>query len=274
MIKNFNLYMDDSGTRHPDHQLDTNSTKADWFGLGGVLVHEDHMAACRRAYGDFCSRWPQVGDSALHSEEIRHRKKNFRWLKYESTREAQFLTDLQGMLTTIPVLGIACIIDRRGYHHRYHPQYGTAKWSLCRTAFSICVERACKYAQQNNCRLNVFVERSDKKTDRNIRKHFDDLKTHGQPFSRNTSSKYAPLSKNVFAETLCDFRIKTKSSVLMQIADLYLYPMCQGGYNRKYRPYTALSESGHLIDSHVLDSATEGIKYSCFELALGLDQNS
>jgi len=77
MKKNFHLYMDDSGTRHPDHNLRPESETPDWFGLGGILVHEDDIDACREAHFALYAKWTQMGTSPLHSEEIRHSKKIF-----------------------------------------------------------------------------------------------------------------------------------------------------------------------------------------------------
>ncbi|CAG1012369.1 hypothetical protein RHIZO_04239 [Rhizobiaceae bacterium] len=54
---------------------------------------------------------------------------------------------------------------------------------------------------------------------------------------------------------------------MMQIADLFLYPMAKGGYDPTYRPYRALKESGRLIDAHLSPERIPslGIKYSCFD---------
>ena len=62
-----------------------------------------------------------------------------------------------------------------------------------------------------------------------------------------------------------EFRPKKGDSPLIQIADLYLWPMCIGGYDRMNRPYRELMDRGKLIDAVCDDSATQGIKYFCFE---------
>ena len=55
-------------------------------------------------------------------------------------------------------------------------------------------------------------------------------------------------------------------SVYLQIADLYLYPIAKGGYDKSYQPYIDLMNSNRLINSYVSlkEQATLGIKYSCF----------
>lgn len=262
MVLKLNFYIDDSGTRHPDRQLNKNRGRPDWFALGGLLVREEDEEGCREMHHTLCSKWGIT--SPLHSEEIRHRTKNFRWLNKPSIRD-QFLPDLEEMLLKMPVLGLACAIDRPGYHTRYHDKYGPQKWSLCRSAFAIGVERASKFANADHRKLNVYVERSDKKTDRMIEVYFKDLKNHGHPFDSQRASKYVPMHRDELSSTLYDFKTKNKSSQLMQIADLYLYPICKGGYDANYYPYMKLRESSKLLDQHVDDVGMEGVKYYCFE---------
>jgi hypothetical protein len=261
MAATYNFYMDDSGTRHPDRRL-RGEGKPDWFALGGVLVRQSDEARCRRMHEDLCSKWEIA--SPLHSEEIRFRKKNFRWLN-ASEKRGPFLADLEEMLLTMPVVGMACVIDRRGYHARYHEKYGSQKWSLCRSSFMIGVERASKFARARDHKLSVFVERSDRKTDQQVEAYFEELKGAGHPFDHLNASKYAPLASTELAETLHGFKMKRKISPMMQIADLYLYPICQGGYRAIHRPFDKLEAASRLIDAHVEDISTMGIKYYCFE---------
>lgn len=262
MVAAYNLYMDDSGTRHPDRQLNQTG-KPDWFALGGLLVRNEDEPSCREVLAQFCDGWSIA--APLHSEEIRHRSKNFRWLERDEAQRHRFLSELEAMMMSLPVLGVACVIDRRGYHARYHHMYGSQKWSLCKSAFAICVERACKFAKNEGRRLNVFVERSDQKTDNQIRAYFDSLKETGHPFAQPTSAKYQPLTQSEITETLYDFKLKHKKSPMMQIADLFLYPMCQGGYNSDYYPYKTLKRASKLIDCKVADPSAQGVKYYCFD---------
>ncbi|HEY8377400.1 MAG TPA: hypothetical protein VIK91_12980 [Nannocystis sp.] len=93
----------------------------------------------------------------------------------------------------------------------------------------------------------------------------------GISFDSTNAAKYAPLEQSQLDDVLYDFRLKNKSSRLMQFADLYLYPMCRGGYPRPYTPYHTLRTNGQLIDTHVGDASVEGIKYYCFERVRQLD---
>lgn len=96
---------------------------------------------------------------------------------------------------------------------------------------------------------------------------FTMAKAGGMPFDAGSMSRYTPLAAVDFAQSLYEFRTKDKSSPLMQLADLCLYPVCRGGYEPTYRAYRAMAEAGRLIDAVVPpgELAARGIKYSCFD---------
>ncbi|CAN0497278.1 unnamed protein product, partial [Phaeothamnion confervicola] len=52
---------------------------------------------------------------------------------------------------------------------------------------------------------------------------------------------------------------------MIQLADLYLWPMSIGGYHKSNRTYARLIEDRKLIDCHLSagDVSMLGIKYSC-----------
>lgn len=261
------LYLDDSGTRHPDREPGARASDRDWFALGGVLINQEDEAAAHEKIGEFRSRWPQLGDSPLHSSEIRHASKNFAWLSAAPSQKAEFLEDLQSMLLVMPVVGIACVIHRPGYNARYRARYGAERWRLCKTAFTVVVERAAKVAVRDSRRLRVYVERASASDDRAAKSYYEALRTQGNPFDPETSGRYQPLSVDTYASVLYEFRTKSKQSRIMQIADLYLYPICHGGYDPKHRAFAALREAGKLIDCCLAaqEIETVGIKYSCFD---------
>lgn len=263
-----NFYMDDSGSRNPDHKLKQVPHGRDWFSLGGVLIKEVDEPLARKQIADFCNSWNIA--VPLHSVDIRHKARSFSWLaKLEKEELDRFYSELETLLVGLPVIGIACVIDRPGYNHRYLEKYGKQRWMLCKTAFAVAVERAAKYAKREGYRLRVLPERCSRADDAKLKKYYDSLREDGQPFSKNSSSKYQPLSPNDFKVTLYDFKTKYKSSLLTQVADLYLWPMCMGGYHPENRPYQTLKLSRKLIDSYydAEDIEACGIKYSCFELA-------
>lgn len=271
------FYMDDSGTRHPDRKPGRTAAHGyDWFALGGVLIKQEDEKTARAAHAKFCSRWKFT--KPLHSAEIRSKSGAFAWLGNLANEEhKQFLEELYQLMAGMPVIGHACVIDRPGYNERYTKKYGRKRWLLCKTTFSASVERAAKIARGQGYKLRVFVERSDPKTDRHVKQYYEDLGKDGMPFNPKTSGKYAPLKAAELAETLYEFRIKNKSSPLMQMADLYLWPMCMGGYNPQNRPYARLIEDRKLIDCTLEPEQVPalGIKYSCWELAAALTaQNS
>lgn len=263
------FYMDDSGTRNPDrHPGRTPAHGYDWFALGGVLIKQEDEKAGRAEHTDFCRRWKIT--YPLRSSDIRSKSGPFAWLgKVEKEECDKFLEELYQLMAGMPLIGHACVIDRPGYNERYIKKYGRKRWLLCKTTFSVSVERAAKFARGRGYKLRVFVERGDKKADRHVKQYYEDLGKDGMPFDPKTSGKYAPLKAAELADTLYEFRTKAKSSPLMQMADLYLWPICMGGYNPQNRPYARLKEDRKLIDCTLEPEQVPalGIKYSCWELA-------
>lgn len=261
------LYLDDSGTRHPDRKPSSALHGYDWFGLGGVMLRQLDEEAVRSRHAAFCEKWSV--SAPLHSSEIRSKSKAFRWLKnLKPDKHSAFMTDLGVLATATEFTAIACVIDRPGYNHRYAAKYGQNRWSLCKTAFHIVVERGAKFARDHGCKLRVLVEKSDPKTDRMLEGYYDSLRNDGLPFDQSVSSKYAPLTAGEFRETLYEYRTKNKTSPVMQLADLCLWPMCIGGYDRENRAISAMRDAGILIDCKIsrTDLPTRGIKYSCWDL--------
>ncbi len=153
MIKVVNFYMDDLGTRRPDHKPGKKAEHGyDWFALGGVLVKSEDEAEARDLHKKFYEKW-KIG-TPLHSVEVRSRTIHFHWLENESKENCdEFYETLYQLIKTAPVIGLACVIDRPGYNARYFEKYGRKRWSLCKSAFTISVERAAKYAR--SIRLSI-----------------------------------------------------------------------------------------------------------------------
>lgn len=170
-------------------------------------------------------------------------------------------------MKSAPAVGLAAVIDRPGYNARYTMKYKGEPWFLCKTAFGIVVERAAKFARDIGYKLRVGPERCNKREDGYVRRYYDALKVEGVPFPGRGDEKYAPLSAAQFKETLHEFRPKFKSSPMAQLADLYLWPICMGGYHLSNRPYKRLREDGKLIECYLSkeDLPTKATKYSCFE---------
>jgi hypothetical protein len=181
MVKVVNFYMDDSGTRHPDHNPGKRAAHGyDWFALGGVLVKNDDEAQARDLYAEFCEDWGI--DYPIHSVEVRGTTGGFSWLKdLPKSEKDEFYEELYQLLRVMPVFGLACVIDRPGYNDRYRAKYGRQRWALCKTAFTIAVERAAKYARGQNARLRVVPERCNRKEDAVLKEYYENLKTEGYP---------------------------------------------------------------------------------------------
>ena len=219
----------------------------DCFGLGGVLIDKENLDAVWDAHREFCDRWEIT--YPLHSYEIRGGRGNFTWLK-NPERAVEFLPDLEQFLISLPVMGIAAIIHRPGYVARYAERYDGRPWRMDKTAFSILIERSAKYARSKERRLRVFFERSGKQEDRDIAVFMKELKVEGMPFDSDNAAVYRGLEANEFRElVLGEPKGRTKNTPMLQIADLYLYPMAKAGYDASYKPYLALMRAGRLIDS-------------------------
>jgi hypothetical protein len=269
MVQALHLYIDDSGSRHPDREPRDAGANT-WFGLGGVLLRESDEGDARGRFDAFRTRWAMhLHEAPLHSHEIRQRKGPFAWLKTSEPEEsAAFFAGIGELIAASPILCTACVIDRSGYMARYLPKYDASKrWALCKTAFSVLLERAVKYALREKCLLRVFVERSDKATDARMLAYYDELREVGMPFAPSSMASYLPLEANAFRNTLYDFKTKNKSSPMMQLADVCLYPICRAGYDRTGRDYQSLVVSRKLIDCVVPhdDVRFFGVKYSCFD---------
>ncbi len=88
------------------------------------------------------------------------------------------------------------------------------------------------------------------------------------PFDRQQSRRYKPLTPDGFAGALtAKAQFVSKDHPMAQLADLVLYPMAKGGYDREYRPYLHLLDCGKLIDCTLPNDEVQsvGVKYSCFD---------
>jgi len=202
------FYLDDSGTRHPDHDPGKRPAHLrDWFALGGVLVNEEDEDAAREIHGAFCSRWG-ISDP-LHSVEIRGKTEKFHWLsQLAECEKLRFYEELYQVMRKAPLTGLACVIDRPGYNTRYREMYKAKRWLLCKTAFAVVVERAAKEAIPNKRKLRIMPEKSNKREDRLLKRYYEDLRKGGMPFATDTSIKYTPLTAHQLRVTLHEFRIK------------------------------------------------------------------
>jgi len=166
------LYLDDSGARHPDHAPVENQFR-DWFGLGGVLLREKDEVVARALHKEFCEKWKI--DYPLRSFDIRQRTRRFSWLgMLADEKRNQFMDDLAKLMTSIPTHGHACVIDRPGYDARYRDKHAGHRWLLCKTAFTVLVERAAKIARKQGCRLRIYPETGDPNADAVVESYYDD----------------------------------------------------------------------------------------------------
>lgn len=268
MTDKLHLYFDDSGSRDPDNRglgPLPRRDRMDCFALGGVLIREEDIDGIFAAHKAFCRSWNI--DYPLHSSRIRGGQGKFGWLK-KPENAAAFLPALEDFILSLPVISLACAVHRPGYVARYREQYRERLWFMCKTAYSILIERAAKYADEQDRKLEVFFEGTGRKEDRSIVEYTRALKKTGMPFAEATSGPYAPLSPEDFRRlVLGEPRQRLKKTPMIQIADLVLYPIVKGGYDPNYRPYKKLISGRKVIDSLLTPDqcSRRGVKYSCFE---------
>jgi len=118
-----------------------------------VLLLEADVDPLLKAHKAFLSSWGR--EYPLHSAAIRGQRRAFSWLRTQPERAAAFLADLLKLLLSLPVHGIACVIDRPGYVARYSGLYAGQPWLMCKTAFAILVERAAKHARRLDAQLGI-----------------------------------------------------------------------------------------------------------------------
>lgn len=265
----YHLYLDDSGSRFLD-RLPTDADKNPrWFSLGGLLVKDEDEAVCKQARTDLAQRWPKL-TQPLHLTDMHSRRKGFSWLEDLALEERRaFWQDYHNVVSSLPVIGHACVVHRPGYRDRgYGSREGDAKWNLCRTAFNILVERAAKIAHGEGRRLRVKYEGSDPKADQALRSYWAMLKAgNGLGFNAQNAAKYDPFPPATLAATLIDLERKDKRSILMQFADTFALAISRGRYQADFPTFAALSAAGILADQYVgaERAKMEGIKYSCFD---------
>jgi hypothetical protein len=265
----FHLYIDDSGSRYLKVQQDPRADGMDCFALGGIIVDEDDVSAILERHAAFCREWGLT--YPLHSTKIRGRRNNFAWLGKDKATRDRFYSGLDALILDLPIVSIACVIHRPGYSDRYADKY-PEPWMLCQTAFSILVERSCKFVRQRDGKLEVFFEESGKIEDRALIAYMKAMKADGMPFLGPDAANYDGLGPADFQSlVLGDPRRVTKQVPMIQVADIVLYAMAKGGYDPSYRPFLDLHTSKRIIDQHVDQSAIrlEGVKYSCFENVKG-----
>lgn len=264
MDDEIHLFIDDTGSRDSNKKPNIERRDGlDCFGLGGVMINYPDVDIVWQHHQAFCKKWNI--DYPLHSHEIRGGRQNFKWLKNPEIA-AEFMPDFTRFLTSLPVIGIAAIIDRPGYVKRYHDKYDGNPWHMDKTALTILLERAAKYADSRGKHLRVFFEQCGRNEDTDLKQHAKNLKIYGMPFS-TPNPDYKGLVAADFKRIIRgEPREKTKKMAQIQIADLYLYPMAKGGYDPEYRPYKQLKVAGKIIDAWLTpeDIPNRGIKYSCF----------
>src|SRR3546814_2571790 len=106
-------------------------------------------------------------DYPLHSWAIRGARGKFAWLKAPE-KAGNFHADIEEYLLSLPIVALACVINRPGYVARYKGRYNEQLWLMCKTAFSILVERAAKFDDDEGRKLEIYFEGAGLKADSSV----------------------------------------------------------------------------------------------------------
>lgn len=259
----FALFIDESGSAKPNPK-----DQAPFFAMGGIIVKRSDEALIESLLAGFKERWNINPDTPLHGNEIRSRKKQFAWLgKLSPPEYERFMQDLTDTIVSCPVVVHACVVSRSGYFKRYFQTYGTNTWEMMKSAFTILVERAAKYAASKNGTVMIYYEKAGKTEDRLIEKYFRDLRSSGHPFNPTTASKYSPMPANQLSGLLRGIEGKAKNRPELQMADLCLYPVVRSKDQPDNQAFVAMKEEKLLVDCCLQPNQVEtlGIKYYCFD---------
>lgn len=257
------LFLDESGSRKPNPK-----DQAHFFALGGVFLERQNEEVVESLIASFKSRWQINPHVPLHGSEIRSKKKNFAWLgKLPETEQEGFFEDLTQTITQCPVVVHACVVSRSGYLERYFQQYGQNTWEMTKSAFSILIERAAKFAATQHGSIMVYYEEAGKVEDDLMEQYFKELRTSGHPFNPATAQKYNPTPADDLSSLLRGIEGRKKSDAVLQLADLCLYPVVTSRAQSDNRAYTAMKNAKMLVDCHLESNQVEflGIKYYCFD---------
>lgn len=259
------LYIDDTGTRSLDYEQQiARHDGMDHFAFAGYLIDSEDTAIIDSQHSELCTDLSI--DYPLHSTAIRCRNKNFHWLSKDKNRAGIFYKRLEDFILQSPVIGVGCVINREGYAKRYYEKYGTKKWKLCKSAYSILIERCAKYAFYNGKKLAVYIESSGKREDNLIKEYHREIYENGMPFDKGVSAKYKPMTAEEFKITLLkNPKFLKKDNPRIQLADLLAYPIAKGQFESNYKPYQDLIVREMLIDQMVEDCEVVGIKRYCFD---------
>jgi hypothetical protein len=263
----FDLYIDESGSQKPS-QKDTSP----FFAMGGVLFERKNENVIKDSVTNFKTKWyPRLKISELsvplHSTEIRSKKQDFRELEnFCQTELDQFYTDLNNMATGCPITIHACVISRYGYHNRFYPIYGDNTWDMMKSCFYIVVERAAKDVQSKGGRMKVYFEGIGKRENKVLKQYFKELGMTGNIFSPSTAKAYAPFSAEDFSNVLTSIEHKTKTNLIMQLADYCLHPIADIKLHTKNRAHQAFQAGNIIVDCQLSRNqiSDRGIKYYCY----------
>ena len=263
----YHLFVDDSGSRFIDRPSTPRNDGMDYFAMGGILIKAEEARQTTVDLDKICEKYSI--NYPLHSTKIRSKKKEWSWLgdQKQKNKADSFMEDLSNFLCNIPGHATACVVHRPGYLERYSHYPVLERWKLCKSVYSILIERAAKIALRDGRKLAVYIEQTGKREDADICRYHTEMIEKGINFNPVTSSKYNPLNSQDFSLSLLkNPNFFNKSLRMGQVADLLLYPLVKGRYDKSYLPYINLHNSCKIIDNTLKETEEHlGVQYYCFD---------
>ncbi|HVC01813.1 MAG TPA: hypothetical protein VND80_06390 [Steroidobacteraceae bacterium] len=90
------------------------------------LINDENDGSARTRHDDCCGRWSN--SHPFPAVEIRHCKRKVSWLKHDTDEHERFMRALLGALTSVNVVGVAYVIDRRAFNARHREKYRRRMW--------------------------------------------------------------------------------------------------------------------------------------------------
>ena len=248
-MSSLNLYFDRfPGSRHPDKKADKNRRGAGLVRSRWISNPTGRWTSGQITSPSYCGQMAREGSVPYDGYALKQKGFFLVGALGQTKSKTDFGSDYKGMLARVPVIGIACVIDRPGYVARGYLEKYPDKWLLCRSAFDILIERSAKFAKMKIENYEVIHE-GDVGTNEVMKSYFRNIKQNGMAFDGTRSSRYKPLPKEEFGSILTTIEYKTKESPLMQIADSYVYAMARAASRRSI---TLTAVSGTLADWQTL----------------------
>jgi hypothetical protein len=204
----YNFYIDETW----DHSLLNINENFPYFLLCWILISEDEDKKLNEQVNKLKIDFFWTTEVILHSRDIRKCDKSFKIL-FDLDIKKKFYDRLELILKNIQFEIISIWIKKENYIKKY---WKTAE-NPYQLSLSYMLERLIFCIQDNDWKVNIYVEKRWKKEDKKLLEYYNMLYNTGTYF----------VNSNDFKNRIkwFDFRNKNKNDIWIQIADLCAYPL-------------------------------------------------